>query len=115
MGVYIIKRVFLMVPTFFAISLVVFVVLNFAPGTPGSEILGTGQSGQTANLAGQQRESYRIFKEQFNLDEPVLLNTRFALKPSRIRATLAETINLGGTVAPKRRIRSQEEIGRAHV
>ena len=73
---YVIKRLFLMVPTFAAISLVIFVVLNFAPGTPGGTMATGEAGGQDASTAGEQRESYRIFKEQFNLDKPVLFNTR---------------------------------------
>ena len=80
MFAYVIKRILLMVPTFAASSLVIFVVLNFAPGTPGA-LMQTGEGGgaQDASTAGEQRESYRIFKEQFNLDKPVLLNTRYNL------------------------------------
>jgi len=66
----------MMIPTFFGISLVIFVVLNLAPGRPGAQ--------QSADLGQQARnqdteESYRIFREQFDLDKPVLFNTRFAL------------------------------------
>ena len=32
MGIYVLKRLLLMVPTFAAITLVIFIVLNFAPG-----------------------------------------------------------------------------------
>ena len=75
MFAYVIKRILLMVPTFAAISLVIFVVLNFAPGTPGAQMqAGEGGGAQDASTAGEQRESYRIFKEQFNLDKPILLN-----------------------------------------
>ena len=38
--------------------------------------MATGEAGgQDASTAGEQRE-LRIFKEQFNLDKPVLFNTR---------------------------------------
>ena len=57
---YVIKRLFLMVPTFAAISLVIFVVLNFAPGTPGGTMATGEAGGQDASTAGEQRESYRI-------------------------------------------------------
>jgi len=77
MTTYIVKRLLLMIPTFFAISLIIFVVLNFAPGRPGGSQI-SAQGTQTTQSA-EARESYRIFKEQFNFDKPVLFNTRFEL------------------------------------
>jgi peptide/nickel transport system permease protein len=112
MALYVLKRVLLMVPTFFAVSLVVFVILNFAPGNPAAVALATGdsQSGQKSSLAGQQRESYRLFKEQFNLDKPVLLNTRFMLRDERVRRTLADVLDRSGRVTVGRKIDAQEEL-----
>ncbi len=83
-----------MIPTFFGISLVIFVVLNFAPGRPG----GTQQSSDlAANVRGDQsQESYRIFREQFNLDKPKLINLRFALKEEKVwdaLSVVAETVD----------------------
>src|SRR6187551_330141 len=73
---YVLRRLLMMVPTFFGISLIIFVVLNLAPGRPGAQ----NQSEGVQNLgeAGTQ-ESFQIFREQFNLDMPTLLNTRFLL------------------------------------
>ena len=73
---YIIKRILLMIPTFALISLIIFLVLNLAPGRPGQTASATGT--QTAEST-EARESYRLFKEQFNFDKPILLNTRFGL------------------------------------
>ena len=107
---YVIKRLLLMVPTFAAISLVIFVVLNFAPGTPGAQ-MSTGEAGgQDASTAGEQRESYRIFKEQFNLDKPVLFNTRYDLGQPEIETELEAILNESGDVPPARRIEAQEDI-----
>ncbi len=111
MGTYILKRVLLMVPTFAAISLLVFIVLQFAPGTPGAEMVGAGgEASQSADLAGQKRESYRLFKEQFNLDKPVLFNNRFGLDTPTVTQTLDDILNRSETVSPGRRIEAQEEI-----
>ena len=107
---YVIKRLLLMVPTFAAISLVIFVVLNFAPGTPGAQ-MATGESGgQDASTAGEQRESYRIFKEQFNLDKPVLFNTRYNLDKDDVAGELNAVLNESGDVPAGRRIEAQENI-----
>src|SRR6187399_1957179 len=73
---YVIRRLLMMVPTFFGISLIIFVVLNLAPGRPGAQNQSEGV--QNLGQAGTQ-ESFQIFREQFNLDKPALINTRFLL------------------------------------
>jgi ABC-type dipeptide/oligopeptide/nickel transport system permease component len=85
MFTYTVKRVLIMIPTFFVVSLVIFLVLNFAPGRPGQ----AGQQGirRTAESA-NANEGYRIFKEQFNLDKPILLNTRWALDRSDVEGLM---------------------------
>ena len=103
---YIIKRIFLMIPTFLAISLIVFAIVNFAPVKPGARQMGS-EGGQQANT-GEQRESYRIFKEQFNLDKPVLLNTRFSLSQEEVENVMLEVLNKDGSVTIGKRIESQE-------
>ena len=107
---YVIKRLLLMVPTFAAISLVIFVVLNFAPGTPGAQMATGEGGGQDASTAGEQRESYRIFKEQFNLDKPVLFNTRYNLDKDDVAGELSAVLNESGDVPAGRRIEAQENI-----
>jgi peptide/nickel transport system permease protein len=88
---YIFKRILLIIPTFLAISLIVFAIVNFAPGNPGGRQIGS-EGGQQANT-GEQRESYRIFKEQFNLDKPVLLNFRYGLTQEEVVDVLAKVLN----------------------
>ena len=112
MAVYIIKRILLMIPTFFAVSLIVFVVLNFAPGNPAEVALssGDGKSGQSTQLSSQTRESYRIFKEQFNLDKPILVNTRFGIDGSQVRDTLVDLLAPLGEIKPARRARAEDHI-----
>ena len=105
---YIIKRIFLMIPTFLAISLIVFAIVNFAPGNPGARQMGS-EGGQQANT-GEQRESYRIFKEQFNLDKPVLLNTRFSLSQKEVENIMYQVLNKDGSVPIGERIESQEVL-----
>lgn len=105
---YIIKRILLMIPTFLAISLIVFTIVNFAPGNPGAKQVGA-DGGQQANT-GEQRESYRIFKEQFNLDKPVLLNTRYDLDQSEVETVLTQVLNKDKSVKPADRIIAQETI-----
>lgn len=106
MKAYLLRRLLMMIPTFFGISLVLFAVLNFAPGRPGAQ--------QSADLAAnaknqQSEESYRIFREQFNLDKPVFFDTRFALSDDEVRS--AVTIAAGATAATAAdKIRAQERL-----
>jgi peptide/nickel transport system permease protein len=99
MKAYVLRRVLLMIPTFFGISLILFVILNLAPGRPGAQ--------QNADLAQSMRgevtqESYRIFREQFHLDKPVLFNTRFALTQGEVRSALLDAAGVSGAAAAER-------------
>lgn len=74
---YIIKRLLLMIPTLLAIVLIVFVMVNIAPGTPGQAQNASGS--ESAKDSSNARESYRLFKQQYQLDKPILINTRWRL------------------------------------
>ena len=87
---YTIKRLLLMPPTFFLVSLVIFIVLNVAPGRPGASAA-AAESGESSDSA-NQRESFRIFKEQFNLDKPILFNVRFNLTRGEIEEILSSSL-----------------------
>ncbi len=100
---YALKRLLLIPPTFFLVSLVIFAVLNLAPGKPG-----TASEGFEGTSDGDQRESYRLFKEQFNLDKPVLLNTRFLLSLDDTRALLEAAHDAEAGAAT--RIDAQEKL-----
>ena len=82
MSSYILKRLLLMVPTLFFVVLLEFLILNAVPGSPAQTQLGS-QGTQSAQSQGTS-ESYQIFKEQFNLDKPVLYNTRFWISRERV-------------------------------
>ncbi|MDQ7825521.1 MAG: ABC transporter permease [Candidatus Eremiobacteraeota bacterium] len=107
MASYIVKRIILMIPTIFAISLVVFLILNFAPGKPGAQMT-SGDSAQDAT--GSKREAYRVFKTQFNLDKPVLFNTYPDLKKEKIRGYLKDIANESGKVPIKNIIKAQDTL-----
>ena len=68
---YIFKRILVMIPTFFAITLIIFLILQVAPGRPGGAEGGDSESTKQGGMDG-----YRIYKQQFHLDKPILLNTR---------------------------------------
>ncbi len=103
---YTIKRLLLVIPTFFLISLLIFAVLNVAPGRPGA----TGGANQGEQQNQEQKESYRIFKEQFNLDKPILVNTRYAMTQDEVRRLIQVAYNLDGKELAKDRIRAQDAL-----
>jgi peptide/nickel transport system permease protein len=96
-----------MIPTFFGISLIVFLVLNLAPGRPGAQQQSTDLA---SDMRGEQtQESFRIFREQFNLDKPILFNTLFALDAADVRQRLEVVAGLRKSDAAGR-IRAQEDL-----
>jgi peptide/nickel transport system permease protein len=107
MRTYILRRLLLMIPTFFGISLLIFLVLNLAPGRPGKQ---TESADVVSNARGEATtESYKLFREQFNLDKPILFNTRFALTAQELRGDL----EVAGQVVPapiSRRMELQEQL-----
>src|SRR5512143_1984648 len=105
MKAYVIRRLLLMIPTFFGITLIIFAVLNFAPGRPGAQ-----QSADIARNAKseQSQESFRAFREQFDLDKPVLLNTRFLLREADVLRLLEASVGRNAATAAER-IAAQEE------
>lgn len=107
MKAYLIKRLLIMIPTFFGIALIVFAVLNLAPGRPGAGKQGTDLAADVRNQTTQ--ESYRIFREQFNLDKPVLFNTLFTLDSQRVRALL-EVVSGDVESDAAGRIQAQEQL-----
>ena len=98
----------MMVPTLFAICLVVFIILNVAPGKPGSQLMQA--EGSLDTQQGKKREAYKIFKEQFDLDKPVLFNTRFDLSESDIANTINIIANQNGEYPTSKMIKSQDQL-----
>ncbi len=88
---YIIRRLFAIIPTFFGITIVVFVVLNMAPGGPVEQalqkirysgIMGgesqamAGSASATAKETAVNEEILEALQEQYGFDKPVILNPR---------------------------------------
>lgn len=110
---YALKRLLLIPPTFFFVSMVIFVVLNIAPGRPGQQAQIEGEKAD-----GQQQESFRIFKEQFNLDKPILFNTRFALSQTEVQDLLRHARGLPAGLPLARQLEARnalEDLGRFMV
>lgn len=83
---YILKRTLLMIPTLFAIVLIVFVLVNIAPGTPGQAQSASGT--ESVEDSANAREGYRLFKLQYHLDKPIIVNTRWRLGVDQVLGAL---------------------------
>jgi peptide/nickel transport system permease protein len=71
---YIIRRLLLMLPTLFGVTLVTFVVMQFAPGDPlKMQLSETGAQGES----GATREAFLHQRRQWKLDKPAILNLRW--------------------------------------
>lgn len=106
MGAYVIRRLLIMIPTFLGISVIVFLVLNLAPGRPGAQQ--RAELASDVNSEGTQ-ESYRIFREQFHLDKPTLFNTRFSLTEADVRGELSKLVTDSGASAADR-VQAQDAL-----
>ena len=74
MSTYITRRLLVMIPTLFGVTIVSFIVMQLAPGDPLLNQLGPGgMAGET----GQTPEAYRIQKQDLKLDKPLLLNFNY--------------------------------------
>ncbi len=73
MWAYLLKRVLLIFPTLFGISIITFIIIKMAPGDPTAFKMGNDQTGLASdqNLAKQVIEQTR---EIYGLDKPLLLN-----------------------------------------
>ncbi|MHC5011881.1 MAG: ABC transporter permease [Planctomycetota bacterium] len=82
MRTYIVKRLLLMIPTLFGISLIVWLVVTAAPDAGQS--VRSGGEGMEQSGAGSTSESRRIFRAQYNLDKPVIYNHYVDLDPGKV-------------------------------
>jgi len=89
MRTYVIKRILLMIPTLFGISLVLWLIVTLAPGDPGGQVFG-GEA-REAGASGDAGESRRIFRAQFNLDKPLFWNDYVSLTPEDVLREIRTT------------------------
>ena len=103
---YIIKRLLVMIPTLFAITVIIFVILQVAPGRPGG-----AESGESESAGKQEGQAgYRIFKQQFHLDKPILFNWRFSLSDKTIMDLLDQKFNYGDRFSSAQKNEASENL-----
>ena len=76
---YVVKRVLIMIPTFFGVSMAIWLVMVMSPGRPSSGAAGGGGGAGAepgAKMEGREGRnvSERIFRDQFGLNRPLFFN-----------------------------------------
>lgn len=74
---YILRRMLIMVPTLFGITLVVFVIINAAPGGPIERKIqqmrfGSGDGGDSGSKSAINQEVIEALKKQYGFDKPMM-------------------------------------------
>ncbi len=91
MGMYILKRILMMIPTLFGITIVSFIIINLAPGGPVEQKLqamrfgggmGGGAGGGSAGhgQSGVSKDVLDALNKQYGFDKPVLVRYGIWLK-----------------------------------
>jgi peptide/nickel transport system permease protein len=71
---YIIRRLLVMIPTLFGVTIISFCIMQMAPGDPQlSQLSSTGTAGESS----QTREAYLIQKRDLKLDKPLIFNFNY--------------------------------------
>ncbi|MFN0065901.1 MAG: ABC transporter permease, partial [Chlamydiales bacterium] len=84
---YLIRRLFLLPLTLFAIILVNFVILNLVPGDPVNvaDRSHTGDLTRSADMEGSMEENHHLqFREHYGLTLPILFNHWYALDEKKV-------------------------------
>ncbi|MBL7999345.1 MAG: ABC transporter permease [Candidatus Kapabacteria bacterium] len=68
---YIIKRIFLFIPTLLAITLIAFALTRLAPGDPAAVKSGVGAEGAQSARSAISKKSIELWRKQMRLDLPV--------------------------------------------
>lgn len=89
---YIVKRLLLMIPTLFFITIISFFISRMAPGDPAELKAGVGQSGEMSANSGKDlnEQIIKLIRKQWNLDKPIFYFSFFEdLDPENPRSALS--------------------------
>ncbi len=110
MTTYILRRVLLMIPTLFGVSFVVWGVLAAAPEPAlAAQVPSTGEGGGGREGASVEK-SVKIFRAQFGLDRPAVLNFYYSLEPGKVGAAVAAASSRDAERPLKERTAAQERL-----
>ena len=114
MQTYVLKRLLLMIPTLFGVSLVVWGVTAAAPEPPiSSQLPGGIEQGKKAGESGTMNQALKVYRAQYGLDKPVILNTYYSLDTEDVRQAVLESATGGAGSEEERisqRLDAQEQL-----
>ena len=110
MKTYVLKRLLLMIPTFFGVSIVVFVIVASAPAPPISQQVPTSEAGREAGEAGEVPHAVKVFRAQYGLNKPVALNLYYKIEKEDVRRRLEDALDLEGTRTVQTKSEAQEQL-----
>ncbi len=108
---YIIRRLFLLPLTLFAIILVNFIIINLAPGDPVSvaEISSTGEAAKAADRGMTRGETHYLqFREHYGLTLPLFFNPWPSIKEFQVITALGQIANRKQKAADPKEMSSQD-------
>ena len=112
MRTYILKRLLLMIPTLFGITLIVWLLMVAAPGRPGEKTQAFGADASLGSDPTKEREkgeSQRLFRRQFALDRPVFWNGWTTLSVQEVGDTVRAWANPDTSIKEKREAKEKLE------
>lgn len=111
MRTYLLKRLLLMIPTFFGVSLVVWAVVAGAPEPPIVQQVPTSAEGGVARAqSGGVSAQVKVFRAQYGLDKPTVLNTYYDLDVAEVRRRVEEAADLDRSRPIQIRTAAQEQL-----
>ena len=112
MTTYIAKRLLLMIPTLFGVSLVVWAIMAAAPEPPVADRVPKGEQGEGTGEGGAMSEAVKVFRAQYGLDKPSILNFYFDIDKADVLAALKSAWRPEGDEEERVRLklRAQEQL-----
>jgi peptide/nickel transport system permease protein len=108
---YVAKRVLLMIPTLFGISLILWVIMLAAPGRPGSDAaFGDTELRGDPSKDLAKGEAEFLFRRQFALDRPVFWNNWTSLGEAEVHEALRTARASVQDVGVRRKREAQERL-----
>jgi len=106
---YVLKRFLLMIPTLFGVSVVVWAIVTGAPEPPIAQQVPTTAETSAGQVGGVPKAA-KVFRAQYGLDKPKILNLYYDLDPGEVRGTLEASLDLENTREIKDKARASEQL-----
>jgi peptide/nickel transport system permease protein len=98
-----------MIPTLFGVSVVVWAIVTGAPEPPIAQQVPTSAEAG-AGAAGGVPQAVKVFRAQYGLDQPKILNLYYDLDKGEVRRTLENATDVEGTRSIKDKARASEQL-----